>query len=682
MNNSRSLVAQKTLGEIRSFLDEIVNETSRYRSLHNLTKEVEHQYNGRFVIELIQNAHDALFPSHNNFKNQRIEFVLEKDEKPFGTLYVANDGKPFTKSNFKALSNLGQSDKDPKKSIGNKGIGFRSVLEISKTPQIYSRWTRDSSKFDGFCFGFFPDVIQTLMTSIERVINGLDNANSPFDPEEPMLKWDDNRYLEFRDRCEQFYRTDKQWLLKELNFLSPYTLPTPIYLGEFPERVLNFEKRKFSTVVRLPLLSKRAKRLVNRKLEELDANSIIFLQRVNSLRIVSRGRDDCYVRTEKLRKRDKEGGIEICISKEKYSDDYKGNHSTISRHWRWNKTIGDSNQQERKAIQKLVKDLPGKWPSVDQATVSLAVKVGNFSANGVFNIYLPTDLPSGCSADISAPFYGDISRTRIDFGKPFNQLLLQTIARKSVDVILNCLTGEGIEEASAIVDILSTSEDDNGDRWWNELNAAMEDKCMSMDELQIALSDQGWNCFNNTKILPKIDNARLITNEDLRTAASYPIFVSSLSIKETQIMRIFERLGTNPFASPEANATIIERIANRLHTDNQETNWNDFWHDVMELFEDETEPILDRKVILGTDNLLHAKNTHSSIFFRPRVSDKDGKSEKDFTAESDQIPKRLSHYVAFLNKNIQVHAPRTSGVGGIESTPCSELLSIRFSRRI
>ncbi|MCY4051419.1 MAG: hypothetical protein OXE41_01945 [Gammaproteobacteria bacterium] len=54
-------VRDKTLGEIRGLLDEVSNGTSGYRSLHNLTEQVEHQYHRRFLIELIQNAHDALF---------------------------------------------------------------------------------------------------------------------------------------------------------------------------------------------------------------------------------------------------------------------------------------------------------------------------------------------------------------------------------------------------------------------------------------------------------------------------------------------------------------------------------------------------------------------------------------------------------------------------------------------
>lgn len=142
---SRKEVVEKTLGEIRSFLDEISNGTSRYRSLYSLTEQVEHQYHGRFLIELIQNAHDALFEVDITDAQQRVEIVLAEDEPPHGALYIANDGQPFMPSNFKALSNLGQSDKDPQKSIGNKGIGFRSVLEITKAPEIYSRKEKGST---------------------------------------------------------------------------------------------------------------------------------------------------------------------------------------------------------------------------------------------------------------------------------------------------------------------------------------------------------------------------------------------------------------------------------------------------------------------------------------------------------------------------------------------------------
>jgi hypothetical protein len=55
-----ALVAASTAAKIRTFLYELAEGTTNYRSLHSLTQQVEHQYHGRFLVELIQNAHDAL----------------------------------------------------------------------------------------------------------------------------------------------------------------------------------------------------------------------------------------------------------------------------------------------------------------------------------------------------------------------------------------------------------------------------------------------------------------------------------------------------------------------------------------------------------------------------------------------------------------------------------------------
>jgi hypothetical protein len=159
---SNAVVVESTSAKIRSFLYELAEGTSNYRSLHSLIEQVEHQYHGRFIVELIQNAHDTLLLSNHGTQScARIEIAL-KDEGDFGTLYVANDGRPFSASNFNSLSQLGQSDKNPQESIGNKGIGFRSVLEITDVPEIYSRSGPESPCFDGFCFAFSSVVIRRL----------------------------------------------------------------------------------------------------------------------------------------------------------------------------------------------------------------------------------------------------------------------------------------------------------------------------------------------------------------------------------------------------------------------------------------------------------------------------------------------------------------------------------------
>ena len=162
-------ITRHLCSKVRVFLTEVAEGVSNYRSMHNLTEQVEHQYHGRFLIELIQNAHDALaeHPCRG-----RIHIRFEQGDSEHGTLLVANDGEPFSRSNFEKISALGQSDKDPQKSIGNKGIGFRSVLELTDRPEIYSRRTAGSQSFDGYCFAFRPSTVGSLVEPMTALAFG------------------------------------------------------------------------------------------------------------------------------------------------------------------------------------------------------------------------------------------------------------------------------------------------------------------------------------------------------------------------------------------------------------------------------------------------------------------------------------------------------------------------------
>ncbi len=59
-------------------------------------------------------------------------------ELTYNALIVANDGSPFQEKDVDSIYRWGESSKDPNKSIGSKGIGFKSVLEITDSPQIFS----------------------------------------------------------------------------------------------------------------------------------------------------------------------------------------------------------------------------------------------------------------------------------------------------------------------------------------------------------------------------------------------------------------------------------------------------------------------------------------------------------------------------------------------------------------
>lgn len=89
---------------------------------------IEGGYGRRQLYELIQNGADALLG-----QSGRIEVVLTDS-----TLYCANAGSPLTQEGTRALlfSNLSAKQGEE---IGRFGLGFKSVLGITRHPEIFSR---------------------------------------------------------------------------------------------------------------------------------------------------------------------------------------------------------------------------------------------------------------------------------------------------------------------------------------------------------------------------------------------------------------------------------------------------------------------------------------------------------------------------------------------------------------
>jgi hypothetical protein len=93
---------------------------------------IQVQYSGRYPLELLQNADDALGKRAGG-----VRFELTD-----AALIVADDGRGFDKAGLRSICGLGRTSKDPSESIGYKGIGFKSVGEISDRPQIITSEVR------------------------------------------------------------------------------------------------------------------------------------------------------------------------------------------------------------------------------------------------------------------------------------------------------------------------------------------------------------------------------------------------------------------------------------------------------------------------------------------------------------------------------------------------------------
>ena len=162
-------ILERLQNKIFAFMDDVRRRTRIFEGRRSVEEQLSSEYKGRFLIELIQNADDAC--------GIEGEIAIVIKQEPDSALFVFNTGKGFTSGNFESLCTLGLTDKKPEEAIGNKGLGFRSVLEVCDYPIIFSsnpnRIKDTQPCFDGYCFGFAPNELRDgLRKTAEQIIAG------------------------------------------------------------------------------------------------------------------------------------------------------------------------------------------------------------------------------------------------------------------------------------------------------------------------------------------------------------------------------------------------------------------------------------------------------------------------------------------------------------------------------
>lgn len=636
---AQAYVSELTGAKVRIFLAEMAEGVSNYRSMHSLTQQVEHQYHGRFLIELIQNAHDA-FDEPGLSGGNRIEIVLDADDSAHGSLLVANDGLPFTESNFERLSQLGQSDKDPQKSIGNKGIGFRSVLEVSDCPEVYSRASAGSSRFDGYCFAFQPSVVRSLVEPITQLATGTVIPLWEVTGRPIVEGWSAEMLAKFRKRVQQNGTT---WLSGETDYLSPYLLPVPLRSVR-SACVSDLQERGFSTVVRLPLKSAQLSDYVLRHMEQLDAATMLFLHKVSALGIRFEGRLDTTFTRSSAPLVAGLDGHRVTL----------GDGSGVPREygvWTRELPVHDAPAEFRHAIAAL----PGRWPELEHIVVSVAVRFGDAPEPGRFSIYLPTLAATGSAAHVNAPFFGDMSRTSIPFGDSYNRQLLETAADLAVDVIRGRLAGRGPDEACAIIDLIAPLDgSDVARRWLGLIDASAARANANLVAEDLILAEDGWASLETVSFVPSAAEASVLTGDVLRRHATFEIFHRCMDSRAAQL-RAWAAEKFNTGADPSASdvAKTVASAAREVH-EQDGTDWNAFWRDVMSLLPHGQGELAEHRVLLGADGALHSANGQTKVFFVPRQGTQD---DTDISGEAGatDVPPALRSHVAFLTDQIQLY---------------------------
>ena len=433
------LVVAQAQRQVQTFFDELKNGTSNYRTVASLDAQIAQEYRGRCVLELLQNAHDALAQADPDGA-RRISFVLSTDPEP--VLSVGNSGRPFRKEDFDGICQLAQSPKDPNESVGNKGLGFRSVLEVSSCPEIWS--VAPAGSGTSFVFRFDPDVaghVDTAATEIER--HGL-GTRSPFDRDRPLVDWSPEQLNVYRERV---FDAGIDAVCEARRFLSPYLFPLPIE-GIPPADVDELLRSGHATVVRLRLnggkagTHREAVQSVIDQLSELDAKSTLFLHDLGTLVIDIDGDRRILERTvhshignvapprtrhQRVRVRSSGPTPDAAVDRQFHV---------------WTRRFGgDDEPEEAERIRAVVEHLPNRWPHVRRVTVGVAAEDAPDAEGGVFVIFLPTETKTGTGAHVNAPFYGSLNRRKIDFDESYNALLRDFLLGLCLDVVTRLVTG-------------------------------------------------------------------------------------------------------------------------------------------------------------------------------------------------------------------------------------------------
>ena len=673
-------IGAHSLGEVRSFLEELKHGTKKYKTIASLSGQIAEAYRGRCVLELLQNAHDALTESLADDPG-RVTFLLETGPSPL--LLVANSGHAFERKDFKGLCQLGQSPKDPNKSVGNKGLGFRSVLEVASAPEIWS--TAATEGDPAFVFRFEPGVRERVAAAlIDLNANGVD-ARSPFDSSERLVDWTEDQLQRYRDRLAEEGLDGPE---EARAFLSPYDIPLPI--DERRDVVDKLLRDGHVTVVCLPLDGGRAgdsQDAVASVLSQLEGlleiSTTLFLPKLTKLVVEIDDERTVVQRTVEVDGAFSEYGRSRYQRVEILRTTPKEEETQTGRFRVWTRGLGGKDDARWAArIREAVRHLPNNWPEVDSVQVGVAVREGDESAEGRFVIFLPTEMATGTGAYINAPFFGSLDRRRIQFDVEYNRMLLDCVVDVALDAVHDLAAGEP-EDASgrAIVDILASHSNvgKTGKSMQTMLCERAAGRSTQIDEQKLLLCDGGWSVSANARLMPQVADGLAIGADDWRQSAVFAVVSSALDGRESEVNGLLESLGGS--AAPKGTEWMrtVERLAVRVQSGEIEASWDGYLTSVLEVLPSnlKREPKADAVDAFASARFLPDQDEHlisadgpARVFFQPVVG-------IDDAAELvDTVPASLKELIAFIHSDVRTHEEGARR----RSTEVHKFLDGRFAR--
>ncbi|ARF57976.1 sacsin N-terminal ATP-binding-like domain-containing protein [Streptomyces gilvosporeus] len=574
------------------------------RQLKEITEStIAPDYRGRALVELLQNGHDA---HPRDRSDGRVELALHPDEGDHGVFYATNGGSPLNDDNFTALCRVARSSKSPSEGIGHKGVGFKSVLHLTDAPEIYSRATPGSGRFDGYCFRFARP-------------SDFDDLAALVAPDRPG----------FADELRA----------------NVSSLQVPVCLHDVPARVSAYATEGFSTVIRLPLRSAEAREEVVRQLREMSDQNVppfeLFLERLGAVALV-----------------DESGGTE---ARREYSrkatdllvlDDLRVQEVRLSRGPRLlmvTSRIDEASVGRAIAESRTERSMGATWEEWHgDAAVNVAVSMDEtITATRMY-----TFLPMGAGAKapfagyLNAPFFAGLDRRSLNRDMPWNSRLLDQAATACAHVAQLAAANQLSLPDGALLDLVSWYTNDIP-----RLAAAFARIGTDLDTIPfipVLHPRLGRTCLGRAQVWKPQQCTRFTPAAAALTGV--PDLVDHQAIGPRRLDRleklaVYRKRALRP--APSTLASWAERCAAALAADNASGQaWGEFYDDLARTVS--AEQCLDRTLLLTHEGALVRPSTdNGNVFFAPEPL-----PGTHGTGHPRALPPALNRHIVFLHPGI------------------------------
>jgi hypothetical protein len=594
------IIRERARAVVRGVLND---EVGSWRWLKKLIATTTKEYRGRFLYELIQNGFDA-HPADAHDGQLAIHF--HEDEGEHGVLYVANGGNPLSRSNFEKMASLGDSDKEIGVGIGNKGVGFKSVFQISSVPEVFSARDTNDPGFSGFTFRFGTDA--------------------------DLVSFDLNE-------------TEEQKVKAELAF-SLLTVP----LETIPPRALELRAAGYVTVIRLPASSARAAKEIIRRIETLTesrAPIMLFLDRIADLSVKSSTDSDPVV----LTRRELKGKLLTRV----VLDDQYGYIVFKS---------AVPNTELRAALEESVEEgvLDPAWLEwKEDASVSVAVGDDWLIEDPAPFTFLPMSdqASSPFSGHINAPFVTDFARLGVDGEQPVNRLMMRKIAELCASAAETLIARR--RKPNAIVDLLAWRAPDAA--LLDDAVGRLYGRSLGEHIRLPAVGRTAWATLDDLCSWPDSETAVLTPDRVVTLAGALLIDIKKVDEQRIEHLAYCD-LELDP--APEVIGGWVERVARGLLDIGRDLSiWRDFYNDLAELFDD-GDSLSGRLIILtqgwdlaAAEEILDEqgeskarKRSKRAVFFSPRTASSDDDDSLDSEVALSP-PRTLANRLTFVNRDLE-----------------------------